>query len=171
MRNFQCLRTLVAELNPLENPILGQRDNAFRSVEQLKPLKAMSAALSGWAQPFPQFRPASSARDILDGDRHGLLLAEQDDEPLAAGDAGLEQVALQHHIVLRRDRNDDSGIFGPLRFMDGRCVSEDHLVEFAECVGYWAPIESDSRRARDRWPRCSRCRHYRPPCHSRSRSA
>ncbi len=47
MLDFQCLRTLVAELNPLENPILGQCDNAFRSVEQVHSLKATSAALSG----------------------------------------------------------------------------------------------------------------------------
>jgi hypothetical protein len=26
----QCLRALVAELNPLDNPILGRCDNAFR---------------------------------------------------------------------------------------------------------------------------------------------
>ena len=100
-------------------------------------MKATSAALSGSAQPFPKFRPASSARDILDGDRHGLLLAEQDDKPLATGNASIEKVAFQHHIVLRRYRNDDGGIFRPLRFMGGRCVSEDHLVEVAEGLGYW----------------------------------
>ena len=45
--NCQCLRTFVAELNPLEDPIFGRCNNAFRCVEQVKPLKATSAALSG----------------------------------------------------------------------------------------------------------------------------
>ena len=81
--------------------------------------------------------------DVLDGDRHRLLLPKQDDEPLATGDTGVKQIALQHHIVLRRDGNDDSGIFRALRFMDRRHVSEDDLVEFAEGVGDWPAVESD----------------------------
>src|ERR1700719_694183 len=65
-------------------------------------------------QPFTQLRPAPPARDVLDGDRHRFLLPEQDDEPLAAGDPGVKQIALQHQIVLCRDGNDDSGKFRAL---------------------------------------------------------
>ena len=43
--NFQCLRSLIAELNPLEDPILRRCDNAFRCVEQVQSLKATSAPL------------------------------------------------------------------------------------------------------------------------------
>jgi hypothetical protein len=95
-------------------------------------------------QPFTQLRPAPPARDVLDGDRHRFLLPEQDDEPLAAGDTGVKQFALQHHIVRRRDGNDDSGIFRALRFMDRRRVSEDDLVEFAERIGDRPSVETVS---------------------------
>src|SRR5580692_1057591 len=94
-------------------------------------------------KPFTQLRPAPPARDVLDGDRHRFLLPEQDDELLAAGDPGVKQIALQHHIVLRRDGNDDSGKFRALRFMDRRRVSEDDLVEFAEGIGDRPSVESD----------------------------
>src|ERR1700680_63090 len=94
-------------------------------------------------QPFTKLRPAPPARDVLDGDRHRFLLPEQDDEPLAAGDTGVKQIALQHHIVLCRDRNDDSGKFRALRFMNRRRVSEDDLVEFTERIGDRPAVESD----------------------------
>jgi hypothetical protein len=84
-----------------------------------------------------------SARDVLDGDRHRFLLPEQDDELLAAGDPGVKQIALQHHIVLCRDGNDDSGKFRALRFMVRRRVSEDDPVEFTERIGDRPSVESD----------------------------
>jgi hypothetical protein len=36
---------------------------------------------------------------------------------------------LQHRVVLREDRNDHSGILGPLTLMDGRGVGGDENVE------------------------------------------
>jgi hypothetical protein len=70
------------------------------------------------AQPFVELRPASSARNIANGDRYGLLLADENHEPLAACDAGVEQISLQHRVVLGHDRYDHSGIFGTLTLVD-----------------------------------------------------
>ena len=47
------------------------------------------------------------------GDSDGLLLPNQHDKPLAAGDAGLEQITLQHGVVLCHDRNHHGRVFRP----------------------------------------------------------
>jgi transposase-like protein len=56
-----------------------------------------------------------------------LLLADQHDEPLAAGDAGVEQVPLQHGVVLGQDRDDDGGIFRPLALVDRRGIGRHQV--------------------------------------------
>ena len=35
-------------------------------------------------------------------------------DPGRAGDAGVDQIALEHHVVLRRQRNHHHGVLGPL---------------------------------------------------------
>ena len=41
----------------------------------------------------------------------GLLLSNQNHKPLAARDAGIEQITLQHGIVLRHDRDHHGWVF------------------------------------------------------------
>ena len=59
-----------------------------------------SVIRAGPAQPLVQLRPPSAARHILYCNGDGLLLADEHDKPLAAGHAGVEQVPLQHRVVL-----------------------------------------------------------------------
>lgn len=73
-------------------------------------------------QPFTQLRPASPTRDVAHRDGDGLLLPNQNDKPLAAGDAGVEQIALQHGVVLRHDRNHHGWVFRALALVDARGV-------------------------------------------------
>ena len=47
-----------------------------------------------------QLRPTPSARDIAYRNCDSLLLPNQHDQPLATGDAGVKQIALQHGVVL-----------------------------------------------------------------------
>ena len=42
-------------------------------------------------QPLLQLRPTPAARDVAHCDGDGLLLPNQNDKPLAAGDAGVEE--------------------------------------------------------------------------------
>jgi hypothetical protein len=51
-------------------------------------------------EPIAQLRPAAMPRDTTYRDGYGFLLAHQNDEPLPASDAGVEQVTLQHRVVL-----------------------------------------------------------------------
>jgi len=64
-----------------------------------------------YGQPFVQFRPPSSPRHVAHGNRDGFLLADQHDEALPSGDAGIEQVALQHRVVLVQHGDYDGGVF------------------------------------------------------------
>jgi hypothetical protein len=61
------------------------------------------------SQPCRQLRPAPPARDVAHRDSHSFLLADQNDKPLAAGDAGIEKITLQHGVVLRYDRDHYGG--------------------------------------------------------------
>ena len=62
-------------------------------------------------QPLLQLRPTPPARDVAHRDGDGLLLPDQNDKPIAAGDAGVEKVPLQHGVVLRHDRNHHGCVF------------------------------------------------------------
>ena len=74
-----------------------------------------------------------------DGD--GFLLADQNDQPLAARDAGIEQITLQHGVVLRHDRGHHRWVFRPLALVDGCSVGRHQGVEFAEAIGDRALVE------------------------------
>ena len=50
---------------------------------------------------FVELRPASPARNIANCDRDGFLLANENDKALAARDAGVEEISLQHCVPLR----------------------------------------------------------------------
>jgi len=71
-----------------------------------------------------------------------LLLTDQDERILAPGDAGIEQISLQHRIVLGHDRNDHRRVFGVLALVDGRRIGQDQGVELAESVGHGMTVEA-----------------------------
>src|SRR6478752_3270658 len=52
----------------------------------------------------------------------------------AARDAGIEQVPLQHGVMLGEHRDDHGGIFRALAFVDGRSVGGHQHVELAKSV-------------------------------------
>jgi hypothetical protein len=54
-------------------------------------------------KPLVELRPAAPARNVANCDRDGLLLADKDHERLTAGDAGVEEISLEHGIVLGQD--------------------------------------------------------------------
>jgi hypothetical protein len=88
------------------------------------------------AKPFVGLRPAPPARNVANCDRDGLLLADKDHQPLAAGDAGVEEVSLQHRVVLGEDRDDYSRIFGALTLVDGSGIGGNERVKLPEGVGH-----------------------------------
>src|SRR6266496_1051819 len=96
---------------------------------------------AGLLQPLAQLRPATTPRDAAYRDGDGFLLANQNDKPLTAGNAGIEQVALQHGVVLRHDRDHNGWIFRALALMDGRGVGRHQGVEFAKAIGDRASVE------------------------------
>ncbi len=59
---------------------------------------ALRFAILWQPQPLAQLRPPPTARNILHSDRDGLGLADEHDQLLAASDAGVEQVPLQHDV-------------------------------------------------------------------------
>jgi len=56
----------------------------------------------------------------MDGDRDSLALTDQNDQSFAAGDTRVQQIALQHGVVLRHDRDNDDRVFRALALMDRR---------------------------------------------------
>jgi hypothetical protein len=66
----------------------------------------------------------------------------QHHQALAACDAGVEQVPLQHGVVLGQHRDDDRGILGPLALVDGRGIGRHQRVEFPKSVGDGTAVEA-----------------------------
>jgi hypothetical protein len=62
-------------------------------------------------EPFGELRPAPSGLGSVDRDRERLSLAYEDNQTLASGHAGVDQVPLKHGVVLRRDRDHHRWVF------------------------------------------------------------
>src|SRR6516225_6385424 len=95
-------------------------------------------------QPFCQLRPPPSPRDIAHRNGDGLLLSNQHHEPLPSGDAGVEEIALQHGVMLREDWDNHGGIFRPLALVNGRRVGRHQHIEFTESVLDGSAVEANS---------------------------
>jgi hypothetical protein len=87
-----------------------------------------------WPQPLAELRPTLPPRHVAHRDGDRFLLADNYEQLLAARDAGIEQVPLQHGVMLGEHRDDHGGIFRTLAFVDGRSVSEHQRVELAKSV-------------------------------------
>src|SRR3984885_6407273 len=92
-------------------------------------------------KPLVKLGPASPARYVANRNCDGLLLADEDHKPLAAGDARVEEISLQHWVVLSQDRDDHGGIFGALALVDGGGIGGNQRVKFAEAVVHRPPVE------------------------------
>ena len=99
-------------------------------------------------KPFVEFRPASPPGNVANRDRDRLLLADEDHEPLAAGDAGVEEVSLQHGVVLGQDGDHHRGILGALALVDGGGIGGNQHVKLAEAVDHRPPVEGRDEFAR-----------------------
>src|SRR6478736_4101309 len=77
-----------------------------------------------------------------------LLLSDQYDELLAARDTHIEQVPLQHGVMLGEHRDDHGGIFRTLALVDGRSVGGHQHVELAKSVCDGPAIKAGNELAR-----------------------
>src|ERR1035437_5648828 len=98
-------------------------------------------------QPFVQLVPPAPTRHVTNGDGHRLLLADQNNQLLTACHSGVEQVPLQHGVVLRQYGDDDGGILRALAFVNCRSVSRHQRVELAEAVCDGAAVETSGELA------------------------
>jgi hypothetical protein len=67
-------------------------------------------------------------------------LPDQHDRALAPGHVGVEQVARQHGIALRRQRDHDRRVLLSLSLMDRGRLGQHQLVQLAKTVGDRPPI-------------------------------
>ena len=78
--------------------------------------------LSVFRQPLLQLRPSPPPRHVADGDGGGFLLPDDHDQFLASRYASVEQISLQHRVMLGHDRDHYGGIFRPLALVNGRGI-------------------------------------------------
>ena len=76
-------------------------------------------------KPLIELRPVPPPRNVANRDRDGLLLGHKDHEPLAASDAGIKEVSLQHGIMLGQDRDDHGWILRTLALVDSGGISRN----------------------------------------------
>src|SRR5271156_471179 len=94
-------------------------------------------------QPLSQLGPSPSCLCPLDRDRQRLALPDQDDQTLASRYSRVDQVPLQHRVMLHGQRDHDSRVLRTLAFVDRRRVGEHQFVEFAKTVDDLAALEVD----------------------------
>ena len=96
---------LIAELSRLDaDPELrGRREEGGNNGRIRRPVCTA-------AEPIPEFRPPFPRPCSLHGNRQSLPLPNDHYQPLAARHPRVDQVALQHWIVLGTERDDDGGI-------------------------------------------------------------
>ena len=126
------------DLNPVTNPYLMERFG-------------INAAFNAGAIKF-------NGKYIMVVRVHRPLGADQHHQLLAARDARIEQIALQHHEMLRMQRQHHGGIFAALRFVDRHRIGQRQLIEFVEVVV--TPAGHQNRRSDS--PRPCRSRRTRP---------
>src|SRR5262249_38098133 len=93
-------------------------------------------------EPFVQLRPPAPSGGAAHGDRYRLSLSDQNDQTPAAREAGVEQVSLQHGIVLRQHRNHDRRVFRALALVDRDGVGRHQRVELTEAVAHQTAVET-----------------------------
>src|SRR5205823_7414001 len=96
-------------------------------------------------QPLPQLRPPPSGLSAFHRDRQGLSLSNQHDETLPASHAGVEQLPLQHRVMLHHYRDDHRRVLGPLTLMNRRGVGEHEFIKFTEYVDDLPAVEVDGK--------------------------
>src|SRR4029453_14515508 len=64
--------------------------------------------------------------------------------------AGVEQVPLQHRIVLGHDRDNDGWIFGALALVDRGGIGRNQHVEFTKSVSDGSAVETSDKFSRIR---------------------
>ena len=63
-----------------------------------------------------------------------FLVPTKHDKFFAAGDGGIEEIAVEHFVVCGMDGDDHAGGFAALVFVDRDGVGQDELVELAKVI-------------------------------------
>ena len=82
---------------------------------------------------------------VLDRDLDGFLAADQHAQRFGAGDGGVEQVALQHQVVLGNQGQHHGREFRALRLVHRDRVSQGKLVGFAPVIIHRVTFEIDGQ--------------------------
>src|SRR6516162_2950959 len=117
------------------------------SKQRVEP-SAVPASRDFSSEPLAQLRPPPPPRHVTHRNSDSLFLSDQYDQMLAARNAGVEEVPLQHGIVLRQDRNHHRRIFGALALMNGCRISRYQHVEFAKSIGHGPTVKGSGELAR-----------------------
>ena len=91
----------------------------------------------------PVLQARISRNGLLSPNRHcqRLLLTDEDHQLLPARHARINEVALEHHIVLHCDWQYHDRIFAPLGLVNGRGIAEHKLVQLSVGVNNFMPVE------------------------------
>ena len=80
---------------------------------------------------------------VADGNVEGFMCANEDTNSFGAGDGGIDEVALKHHVMLSQKGNDDDRIFSALTAVGTDAIGEGQFINLAEVVVNIATIHDD----------------------------
>ena len=112
-------------------------------------LASNSNELPGPLESFSQRGAPLAGVDPPHGHPQGLLGAHQDDELLASRDRRVQQVSLEHEVMLSVQGNDDARELGTLAFVNRQDVGQRQLIEVAKVVFDRPPLKIDGQHLLD----------------------
>ena len=80
---------------------------------------------------------------VPDSEAQSLPLPDYHQQPLGAGNTGVDEVSLEKHVMLHGDRDDHRWELRALRLVDGDCVRQRDFVQLPEVARHQPVVESD----------------------------
>src|SRR6516225_9126168 len=94
-------------------------------------------------QPFSEFRPSPPSSRSLNANCQCLSLPDEHDEALATRHPRIDQISLQHRVMLRPQRDDYRRVFRALALVDCRRVGQHQLIELTKTICDFPAVEVD----------------------------
>src|SRR6516164_8306267 len=94
-------------------------------------------------QPFSEFRPSPPSSRSLNANCQCLSLPDEHDEALATRHPRIDQISLQHRVMLRPQRDDYRRVFRALALVDCRRVGQHQLIELTKTICDFPIVEVD----------------------------
>ena len=96
-------------------------------------------------QAFFEAGVATGDGEVPDGKPEGFGTADKDADAFCSGDAGVDEIALEHHVVGHQDGNYNNRELRTLGLVDGGGVGQGNFVQLGVVILNFAAVKVDGK--------------------------